>query len=574
MSRWIWRIALVGALSLAVGGCGREEPATNGESVEEHLIRVSGSDDVYPLVQALARQFEKNNAGYRVTFAPPTHTRGGAAGISLGDTDIGLISRPLTATEKEPTSTYLHLAHDLLVFATHRNVPVKGLSRQQVLDIYSGKITNWGEVGGDDAPIAVLERDEHTSLKIVLRQHLFGPSFAVTPNAVVLERPEHMITSLAMVENAIGYVSFGNAILSGQAINYLPIDGARPLLEEVQKGRYPYTRPFGFLLGPKPSRATMRFVRFMYSEEGRRTMEGHGFAPVSIDLTIAVLPEQDLLAQEQRYAPLMDYLSQHLGVQTTVQLKLLPNYGEVIKKFQEGQINAAFLGSLAFALARAQAGVEPIARPERDGVSQYRGLIVARKDSGIKDWADLRGKSFGLVDRATTAGYLYPLIYFKEHGVNRPEEYLGSIVYTGSHDLLFLKVYDGELDAGAAKDLMLQQVAKTSPKIKKDLRILAVSPPVPNNAFVLSGDLDFPCFRCHELVPATSSETSVNVPRQPEDLKQMIAELLLGLHESPEGRAVLEALGADRFVKTTDADLREVNRMIRDAGFDPKDYRP
>lgn len=574
MNRWIWRIALVGALSLAVGGCGGDEPATNVESDQEHLIRISGSDDVYPLVQALAHQFEKSHVGYRIVFAPPTHTRGGAAAVSLGETDIGLLSRPLKATEKGSTSTYLHLAHDVLVFATHRDVNLKGLSRQQVLDIYSGKITNWGDVGGDDAPITVLERDEHTSLKIMLRQHLFGPSFAVTQNAVVLERPEDMITSLAMVEKAIGYVSFGNAILSDQKINYLAIDGVRPLLEQVQKGHYPYTRPFGFLLGPKPSRATMRFVKFMYSEEGRRTVEGHGFAPISMDLTIAVLPEKDLLAQEERYAPLVDYLSRHLGLPTTVKLRLLPNYGEVIKEFEEGRINAAFLGSLAFALARAQAGVEPLVRPERDGVSQYRGLIVTRKDSGIKDWTGLKGKSFGLVDKATTAGYIYPLIYFKKHGVKRPEEYLGSVVYTGSHDLLFLKVYDGELDAGAAKDLILQEVAKTRPEVKTGLRVLAVSPPVPNNTFVLSGNLDFPCFRCHELVSATPSEISGNLPRQQDDLKKLIAELLLGLHGSAEGRAVLAALGADGFVRTTDEDLREVNRMIREAGFDPKNYRP
>lgn len=574
ISRWIWRIALVGAFSLAVGGCGGDEPATNVGSGEQQLIQISGSDDVYPLIEALARHFERSNPGYRVVLAPPTHTRGGAAGISLGETDIGLLSRPLTGGEKEPTSTYLHLAHDLLAFATHRNVNIKGLSRQQVLDIYSGKITNWREVGGDDAPITVLERDEHTSLKIILRQQLFGPSFGVTPNAVILERPEDMITSLAVVENSIGYVSFGNAVLSGQRINYLAIDGVRPLLEEVQKGHYPYTRPFGFLLGPKPARATMRFVRFMYSEEGRRTIEGHAFAPVSMDLTIAVLPEKDLLAQEQRYAPLVDYLSRHLGLPTTVKLRLLPNYGEVIKEFEAGTLNAAFLGSLAFALARAQAGVEPIARPERDGVSQYRGLIVTRKDSGIKDWAGLKGKSFGLVDKATTAGYLYPLIYFKTHGIERPDEYLGSIVYTGSHDLLFLKVYDGELDAGAAKDLILQEVAKTRPEVKEGLRILAISPAVPNNTFVLSRNLNFPCFRCHELVPDTPFEVSKSLPRQQDDLKQMIGELLLGLDESPEGQEVLAALGADSFVRTTDEDLREINRMIEQAGFDPKDYRP
>jgi hypothetical protein len=54
----------------------------------------------------------------------------------------------------------------------------------------------------------------------------------------------------------------------------------------------------------------------------------------------------------------------------------------------------------------------------------------------------------------------------------------------------------------------------------------------------------------------------------------MIAALLLNLHESPQGRRVLDSLGADRFVKTTVDDLREVNRMIRQAGHDPRTYRP
>jgi phosphonate transport system substrate-binding protein len=293
-----------------------------------------------------------------------------------------------------------------------------------------------------------------------------------------------------------------------------------------------------------------------------------------MDLTIAVLPEQDLLAQEQRYGPLVDHLSRQLGLKTTVKLKLLPNYGEVIKEFKANRVNAAFLGSLAFALARAQAGVEPLVRPEKDGVSQYRGLIVTRKDSGIDDVSDLRGKSFGLVDKATTAGYVFPLLYFREHGIEKPEEFFRSIVYTGSHDLLFIKVFNGELDAGAAKDLMLWEVAKARPRIKDELNILAVSPPVPNNAFVLSGKLDFPCFHCHKMVPSSQTSTAVGLPREPEELKELISELLLKLHESPEGRKVLEALGADRFVKTTLEDLREVNKMIHQAGFSPTNYNP
>ncbi len=568
------RVALAVAFGLAAGGCAREEPAPSGEGGDEQIIRVAGSDDVYPLARALARQFENSHAGHRVVFTPPAHTRGGVAAISVGDADIALASRPLTMEEKETEATYLHLAHDPLVFATHRNVKVGRLTRQQLLDIYSGQISNWRELGGHDAPITVLDRSEHTSLKVILRKELFDPSFAVTPSALVLERPEDVITSLVMVENTIGYLSFGNALLEGVAVNFLGIDGARPSPESLRKEHYPYTRPFGFLLGPDPSRAVMRFVQFVYGEEGQRTIEGHGFTPVTMNLIIAVLPEQDLLAQEQRYAPLVEYLSRQFGLQTTVTLRLLPNYGEVIKEFKAGRINAAFLGSLAFALAYAQAGVTPIARPEKDGVSQYRGLIVTRKDSGIRNWADLHGKSFGLVDTATTAGYLYPLLYFREHGAGRPEDHLGSLVFTGSHDLLFLKVYEGELDAGAAKNLMLDEVAKRRPEVKEELRILAVSPPVPNNAFVLGPDVGFPCYKCHQLVPDTGVEAAALPPREPEELYEWMTGLLLSLHESPGGPEVLEALGADRFVRTTARDLDEVFRMIDQAGLDPRDYRP
>jgi phosphate/phosphite/phosphonate ABC transporter binding protein len=571
---WVFLLLL---LSPMASGC-REEPgrgtARRGTPSEEKLIRVSGSDDVYPLAEILARQFEKSNPSYRVVFSPPTHSRGGIAEAALGTVDIGLISRPKTPEEERGGTTYLHLAHDIVVFATHRGVLVKNLSRQQLLDIYAGKITNWQDVGGRDAPIVVLDRADHTSLKIVLRQQLFGPSFVVTPTAMVLERPEDVTTSLIEVENSIGYVSLGDTILETLDAAILQVDGVDPTLSNFEKGLYTITRPFGCLIGPKPNRNTMMFVRFIYSEEGQRSMELHGFPPVAMDLTIAVLPEQSLLAQEHRYGPLVDYLSQHLGLQMSVRLKLLPNYAEAIEELKSGRIDAAFLGSLAFALARAQAGVEPLVRPEKDGVSQYRGLIVTRKDSGIRDWADLKGKSFGFVDKSTTAGYLFPLLYFREHGIKHPEEYLGSVVYTGSHDLVFTKVYNRELDAGAAKDLILTEVEKSMPQITKELRILAASPPVPNNVFVLGPKRDFACFHCHSLVPTSRPPAVASAPRGPEELKRVLTDLFLKLPESPDGHRVLDALGADRFVATTLEDLRVVDKMIQDAGFDPKTYNP
>lgn len=564
-------------LALACAAC-RDDDArvvtTRADPAPSKLVRISGSDDVYPLAEILARQFEQSEPGYRVTFAPPTHSRGGAAAVTLGTADVGLMSRPMTAESERGSTTYLHLAHDIVVFAVHSGVPVKGLTREQILDIYAGRITNWSEVGGRDAPIVVLDRAEHTSIKIALRRQLFGASFAVTPSAIVLERPGDLTTSLTTLENSIGYLSLGDTVVESITADILEIDGVDPTPANFRKNLYRLTRPFGFVIGPNPTRETMRFIKFLFSEDSRRTMELHGYPPIVMDLNIAVLPEQSLLAQEQRYGPLVQYLGKQLGLQMTVKLKLLPNYGQVIEEFKTGQIDAAFLGSLALALCRAQAGVEPLVRPERDGASQYRSLIVTRKDGPIRSWKDLRGKSFGFVDKSTTAGYLYPILFFRQHGIARPEDFLGSIVYTGSHDLVFTKVARGELDAGAAKDLILAGLVKTDPALAGALRVIATSPPVPNNVFVLGVKQDFPCFHCHALVPGETSPTVRSLPRGPEGLKAILTELLLKLPESEEGRRVLAALDADRFVRTTLDDLTEVNKMIREAGFDPASYNP
>jgi phosphate/phosphite/phosphonate ABC transporter binding protein len=558
---------------VALAACSGSTPETVDHSRIAEVIRIGGSDDVYPLARTLALEFEKQNASYHIVFSPPAHTRGGVAGVAVDELDIGLVSRPLKSEERERQLTHLHLAEDIVVVAVHRDVPVRRLTSQQLLDIYRGSVSNWQAVGGGDLPIAVLDRAEHTSLKIVMRQHLFGDELQVTSTATVLERPADMVTSLGLVRGAIGYLSLGEAILEGLDVSVLEIDGIEPRPANVRTSSYLYTRPLGIVVGPQPSEAAMRFIKFVYSDHGQRIIEGHGFLQVTMDLVIAALPEQDLLAQEQRYSPLIEFLSRRLGMQTTVKLRLLPNYGEVIKELQTGKVNAAFLGSMAFALAAAQVGVKPIVRPEKDGISQYRGLIVTRKDSGITDWKGMQGKRFGMVDKGTTAGYIFPLNYFRRHGINHPEQFLGEVVYTGSHDLLFLKVHAGELDAGAAKDLMLNEVARTRPEVAEELMILETSRPVPNNVFVLSNNLSFPCMRCHALVPRAEG-AATGVPRRAQDVNELLGQILLQLHESPEGRHVLEALGADRFVRTTDEDLQEVNRMIREAGFDPKSYLP
>jgi phosphonate transport system substrate-binding protein len=197
----------------------------------------------------------------------------------------------------------------------------------------------------------------------------------------------------------------------------------------------------------------------------------------------------------------------------------------------------------------------------------YRGLILARKDSGIRDWSGLRGRRFSMV-RSTTAAEIFPLLHLRRRGVADPVRFLGEIVWSGSHEASLGKILSGEVEAGAAKDLVYQRLAAEDPRLEEELVVLAESLPVPENTLVVRRDLDFACFDCHRgEVPEAAAEA---VPGHADaSLAELLRRELIGLEQSPEGQAVLEALGADRFVVTTDADYENLYRMLAEIGMHP-----
>ncbi len=560
----LWALVLALVVGTAGAGCRRTPPAARDDTSAERIVHVAGSSDAYLLARALASQFEKKSPGHRIIFAPAADNGHAVDAVLRDDADIGVIARPLSQDERRSSLTYLHVAHDLVAFATHPGLGVASLTRQQLLDIYAGDVVNWKQVGGPDAPIVVFHRPAGDALELVLRDRFFGPGFHVTDRAVVVDRPEETISEVAATQYSIGFVSLGNAIMSGETVALLAIDGAKPTLADFRKGRYPLSRPFGLVIGPSPSRAAMHFVKFIYGTDARRVIEGHGFAPVTMDLVIGIPPERDLLLQERRYRSLVDYLGRHMGMQITVELKLFPSYGDVLEELREGRVNAAFLGGLSLAVAKREMSMEPIAVVQRNGTSTARGLLVTRKDRNIHSWKDLKGKTLGLVDRESATGYLYPLLYFRERGVEQLDHFVGKIVFTGSHDLAFTKVASGELDAAAGKDSVLRDISRVKPEIASALRVLASSPPLPGETFVLARDLRFPCFDCHDL--GTAADT-VDMPQRPDELDELLRELLLGLHDDSDGARVLDALGADRFTPPTSEPLREVEKMIERAEF-------
>jgi phosphonate transport system substrate-binding protein len=263
--------------------------------------------------------------------------------------------------------------------------------------------------------------------------------------------------------------------------------------------------------------------------------------------TVGLIPEHNIFKQIDRYEPLMNYLSEKTGL--NIKTKALTRYGNIIDNFVSAGLDAAFFGSFTYTLAHAKLGVEPIARPESvDGTSTYHGLIFVRVDSGIKKAEDMRGKIFVFVDRATTAGYLLPLAYFKKNGIEDFHTFLKETYFAGAHENAIYDVLNKKADIGAAKNTVFERLVSEDGRIRNELVLIARSPDVPENGLAVRKGLD-------------------------KHIKQELKETLLNMEKDPEGIEVLTDFGAKRFIETKNEDYISVYKYVKEAGLDLAAYQ-
>jgi phosphonate transport system substrate-binding protein len=268
--------------------------------------------------------------------------------------------------------------------------------------------------------------------------------------------------------------------------------------------------------------------------------------PNTKSIKIGLLPEQDVFTQKKRYEPLLALLSQKIGI--SIQISILPRYGNIIDNFNELGLDGAFFGSFTGAMAIQKLSVEPLARPRYvGGASTYYGMIFVKKDSGIHTAEDMRGKQMVFVDRATTAGYLLPLAYFKALGITDYKSWFKEYYFSGTHEGAINDVLNGLADIGAAKNTVFYRMAAMDNRLLSELEILETSPHVPANGLAVRHDLD-------------------------NEIKQALKQQLLTMHQSPEGRAVLGALKIERFIETTADDYQPVLDYAKTIGLDLKTY--
>ena len=262
--------------------------------------------------------------------------------------------------------------------------------------------------------------------------------------------------------------------------------------------------------------------------------------------TIGLIPEHNIFNQIERYEPLAYYLSKKIG--KNIKLKVLTRYGNIIDNFVSHNLDAAFLGSFTYALAHTKLGVEPIARPvNMDGSSTYYGLIFVRKDSGIRSIKDMHGKRFAFVDRATTAGYLLPLAFFKMSGIEDYKTFFKETYFAGTHKDAIYDVLNKKADIGAAKNTMFYRLASKDKRLLNDLVFLARSPDVPENGLAVRKGVD-------------------------NTIKLKLKQALINMHRDPEGIDTLKKFGAKKFIETSDDDYSSVYEYVRKIGLNLSTY--
>ena len=276
------RCADLVALSMAVLMCvptSAGAQATATDQLTGKLV-ITGSSTIAPLIAEIGKRFESLHPKVRVDV----QTGGSSRGITdakEGLADIGMSSRLLKDEEKADLVTYI-LARDGVCFLVHKSNPIEALTDQQIVDIFTGKITNWKQVGGRDAAVTVINRADGRS-----ELELFSHHFKVKPMDIkahlIAGDNEQGIKTLAGNPHAVIYMSVGTSeydAAQGIPIKLLPLGGVAASTANVRNETFPFARPLVLVAKPNPKPLTKEFVDFALSPKVHDLIEELSFVPI------------------------------------------------------------------------------------------------------------------------------------------------------------------------------------------------------------------------------------------------------------------------------------------------------
>jgi phosphate transport system substrate-binding protein len=271
----VFGIAMV--LSMPLASC--SSPSGNDGAARSQLV-LTGSSTVAPLAAEIGKRFETQHPGVRVDVQTGGSSRG-IADARRGLADIGMASRALNPAENDLLA--FSIARDGICLIVHRDNPVQSLSDEQVVAIYTGRVENWKDVGGSDAPITVVNKAEGRSTLELFLTYFKLDSADVQADVVIGDNEQGMKT-VAGNSNAIGYVSLGTAAYDAKhaiPIKLLPVGGVAASVQNVADGNFPLSRPLNLVTREVPTGLVREFIEFAQSDAVHDLIREQYFVPIS-----------------------------------------------------------------------------------------------------------------------------------------------------------------------------------------------------------------------------------------------------------------------------------------------------
>lgn len=265
-------VGVVLFVSCGLAGCG-------GSSSSESILMV-GSTSMETYVSALAEGYMEIHPDVTVT-AEFTGSGAGIQAVLGGTADIGISSRNLSSAEKKSGAVENVAALDGIVVCVDSANPVTNLTRQQLIDIYTGAVTNWSQIGGKDSPIVVVGREAGSGTRSAFEEILGIKNKCAYANE--LDSTGAVMAKVISIPGAIGYVSLDALDAVNECVIALCLDGVAPSAENIRSGTYFLSRPFvmatiGEISGQ--SKLIQSWFEYVRSEEGQEIAASVGLIPV------------------------------------------------------------------------------------------------------------------------------------------------------------------------------------------------------------------------------------------------------------------------------------------------------
>ncbi len=274
MKKRFLALALTGIMALSLASCGESETSSGGTQSSGGTalsgnVKTGGSTSVEKVMTALIYKFQENNRSVTVNYEM-NGSGDGIKGVSSGKYEIGHSSRSLKEEETAEGLEGTAYAIDGIALVVNKGNTASELTQAQIKDIYTGKIKNWKEVGGKDAPITVIIRESGSGTRSAFGEIVGIEDTELVAGATECKDTGAVQTTVSQNANAIGYMSFSDMDLS--VVTPVKYEGVSISTDSLKDGSYKLQRSFLLVTkkGAQLSNAAQAFVDFILSDEGQQ----------------------------------------------------------------------------------------------------------------------------------------------------------------------------------------------------------------------------------------------------------------------------------------------------------------